>query len=92
MSLYEAIYQRRMAWKYKDEAVPREKVERMLDTAVWAPNHRLTEPWRFFVVEKSSTYRQNVADLAYEHQMGRFDTPQRAEATRQAVLAPPVLA
>lgn len=91
MSVYEAIYRRRMAWKYKDTPVARETMERMLDSAVWAPNHRLTEPWRFFVVQKGTDTHQKVADLAYEHQMGRFDNQQRAEATRQAVLAPPVL-
>ena len=91
MNVYEAIYRRRSAWKYKDNPVPREKLERMLDTAVWAPNHRLTEPWRFFVIEKGTEARETVADLAYQHAMGRFDNPQRAENTRQAVLAPPVI-
>ena len=91
MSVYEAIYRRRSAWKYKDNPVARETMERMLDTAVWAPNHRLTEPWRFFIIEKGTEARDTVAELAYQHQMGRFDNPQRAEATRQSVLAPPVL-
>ena len=91
MSVYEAIYRRRSAWKYKDNPVAREKMERMLDTAVWAPNHRLTEPWRFFVIEKETEAREAVAELAYQHQMGRFDNPQRAESTRQSVMAPPVL-
>ena len=90
-SVYEAIYRRRMAWQYTDETVPRDKVERMLETAIWAPNHRLTEPWRFFIVEKDTPTRQVVADLAYEFQMGRFNNSVRAEATRQNVLAPPVL-
>ena len=90
-SVYEALYGRRMAWQYTDEPVSREAIQRMLETAVWAPNHRLTEPWRFFVTEKGSHTRQQVADLAYEFQMGRFDNPTRAEATRQAVLAPPIV-
>jgi hypothetical protein len=58
VSIYRALYTRRMAWKFKDEPVPREAIERMLDVAVWAPNHRLTEPWRFFVLEKGSAARR----------------------------------
>ena len=91
MSVYEAIYRRRSAWKYKDNPVAREKLERMLETAVWAPNHRLTEPWRFFVIQKGTEARETVADLAYQYAMNRFDNPQRAENTRQAIMAPPVI-
>ena len=90
-TLYEALYRRRMAWKYEERPVARDTIQRMLETAVWAPNHRLTEPWRFFVTEKGTPTRQKVADLAYEYQMGRFNNANRAEATRQAVVAPPVV-
>jgi nitroreductase len=91
VSIYRALYTRRMAWKFKDEPVPREAIERMLDAAVWAPNHRLTEPWRFFVLEKGSTARQRAADLAYEFALQRNNDPVRAERARQTVLEPPVL-
>src|ERR671914_332070 len=91
VSVYQALYDRRMAWKFKDEPVPREAVERMLDAAVWAPNHRLTEPWRFFVLEKGSTARQRAADLAYEFALQRNNDPVRAERAQQTVLEPPVL-
>ena len=33
VSVYEALYQRRMAWSFKDEAVPREVLDRLLETA-----------------------------------------------------------
>ena len=42
VSVYQALYQRRMAWQFKDEAVPKVALERMLEAAVWAPNPRLT--------------------------------------------------
>ena len=54
-SVYEALYQRRMAWEFKNDPVPKDALERMLQTAVWAPNHRLTEPWRFFILEQGSS-------------------------------------
>ena len=91
VSVYEALYGRRMAWRYKDEPVPKEALSRMLDTAVWAPNHRLTEPWRFFILEKGSEARKKVAGLAYEFSMGRNDNPTRAEASRQTILDPPIV-
>jgi nitroreductase len=91
VSVYQALYGRRMAWKFQDEPVPREAIERMLDAAVWAPNHRLTEPWRFFVLEKGSMARQKAADLAYEFALQRNNDPLRAERARQTVLEPPVL-
>lgn len=91
VSVYEALYQRRMAWEFKDAPVSRETIQRMLEAAVWAPNHRLTEPWRFFVLDKESPARQKVADLAYEVSMQRSDNPTRAEGSRQAVLDPPVV-
>lgn len=34
---------------YTDRAVHREIVERVLGNAVWAPNHGMTQPWRFQV-------------------------------------------
>ena len=35
--------------RVKQDPVPKELVERILESAVHAPNHRLTEPWRFHV-------------------------------------------
>ena len=89
-SVYEAIYRRRMAWRFKDTPVDREAINRMLDTAVWAPNHRLTEPWRFFVLEKDSEARRQAADAAYEFSL-EGGPRGRAEAARKKVLDPPFL-
>lgn len=35
--------------QFSGERVPDEVVKQMLENANWAPNHRLTEPWRFIV-------------------------------------------
>lgn len=91
VNIYQALYGRRMAWKFKDQKVDRNAVERMLETAVWAPNHRLTEPWRFFVLDKDSQARKKAADLAYEFALERSGNERRAEGTRQAVADPPML-
>lgn len=91
VSVYQALYQRRMAWQFKDEAVPKVALERMLEAAVWAPNHRLTEPWRFFVVNAASPLRQTLGEQAYEVSMERRGDPKRAEASRKSILDAPVL-
>lgn len=90
LSVYEALYRRRMAWRFKDAPVKRETINRMLDTAVWAPNHRLTEPWRFFVLEKDTEARRQAAEAAYKYSLEDGNRG-RAEAARQKVLEPPVL-
>ena len=91
VSVYQALYQRRMAWHFKDEEVPKSALERMLEVAVWAPNHRLTEPWRFFVVSRAIPLRQTLGDQAYEVSMERRGDPKRAENTRRSILDAPVL-
>lgn len=50
MELFEALVSRRTIHKYEDRPVPDEIIERALEAARWAPNHKLTEPWRFLVV------------------------------------------
>jgi nitroreductase len=50
MDVLEAIRTRRTASKIRPDVPPREVIEELLEAATWAPNHRLNEPWRFFVL------------------------------------------
>jgi nitroreductase len=50
MDLHEAIRARRSVRAFTDRAIRREEIEQLLDAAVQAPNHRLTQPWRFYVL------------------------------------------
>lgn len=43
------IRERRTIYDFKPDPVPQPVLERALEAAVWAPNHGLTEPWRFHV-------------------------------------------
>ena len=88
LGVYEAIYGRRMACAFEDRKVSQSVIERMLDAAVWAPNHRLTEPWSFFVLQKDSPAKTKAAALAEETALQRTDDPGRAEMAREKVLAP----
>ena len=91
LSDYHAIYRRRSAWKFADRPVDLTAIERILDAAIWAPNHRLTEPWRFSVLEQGSRERISATELAAEFQLERTGDQRRADAARQKVQDPPVV-
>ena len=49
MEVTQAVQSRRSVGRVKQDPVPRELVEKILESAVHAPNHKITEPWRFHV-------------------------------------------
>ena len=59
--IMEMIKNRRNTKKFTSEPVKRSDIETLLESAIWAPNHRNTEPWRFYVVEKGSSLRAEIA-------------------------------
>ena len=71
VSIYDAIHDRRMDNDFSDFVQGRDALQRMVDAAVWAPNQRLTNPWRFFVLNKRGEKRAQVAQLAYDNQCAR---------------------
>jgi nitroreductase len=54
VELEEAIRGRRTHKVYAAEPVPADTLEDLLELARWAPNHHLTEPWRFRVLGPAS--------------------------------------
>jgi nitroreductase len=50
MELEEAIRTRRTHKAYRPEPVDRGTLEELFELARWAPNHHLTNPWRFRVI------------------------------------------
>lgn len=51
------IRTRRTVKAFTGEAVPRAVLERWLDLACWAPTHRMTQPWRFAVLDQPAMVR-----------------------------------
>ncbi len=49
MEVTQAIRSRQSINRVKPDPVPREMIEKILHSAVHAPNHKITEPWRFHV-------------------------------------------
>ncbi len=50
MEVEHAIHSRRTHKVFGPDAVPREVLDELFELARWAPNHHLTNPWRFRVL------------------------------------------
>lgn len=83
--MYAAIRHRRTAGKLHPERLPpREQIERLLEACTWAPNHKLTYPWRFIVIAGEA--RQAMGEL-YKN-LTLEDAPERsAEVLARANVA-----
>jgi nitroreductase len=80
MDTFEAIARRVSTRAFRPEAVARGTLARLLDAAVRAPNHKLTEPWRFAVLVGAS--RDRYADIRRAHRAAKFPDPAAADAAR----------
>jgi nitroreductase len=75
MDAEHAIRTRRTHKTYGTEPVARETVEELLELARWAPNHFLTEPWRFRVLGPETFERLVAAGAPNEREkLGRAPT------------------
>lgn len=78
MDAIDAIQRRTSVRRYRADPVPRETIELLLDCAVRAPNHKLTEPWRFAVLTGEAKAR--LAEIRAAHRLERYDDPASDEA------------
>lgn len=65
MDVLEAICSRRTIFKFKEGGVPKDVIEKIFEAGIWAPNHHLTEPWRFVVLgeETKETLAQRYSEI-----------------------------
>jgi nitroreductase len=82
MDTLDAIHRRTSVRRFRPDPVPRDLIARLLDAAVRAPNHKLTEPWRFTVL--SGDARGRFAELRAAHRLKRYDDPASDEARAAA--------
>src|SRR5579864_2916193 len=61
MEVEDAIRTRRTHKAFAPEPVPRELLDELLELARWAPNHHLTNPWRFRVLGPAALARLKAA-------------------------------
>ena len=85
MNVTEAIAQRRSIKKFQDRPLTREEIEPLLEAAVLAPNHHLTQPWRFYVLGPESRRRYGLA--LGERKARKLPDPDAANAVREKTAA-----
>jgi nitroreductase len=61
MKALEAIRERRSVRRFTDRPILREEIETLLGAATLAPNHRLTQPWRFYVLGPEARHAYGLA-------------------------------
>jgi nitroreductase len=85
MNVSDAISSRRSIKKFTSRSVTREEIETLLAAAVAAPNHRLTQPWRFYVLGPDA--RQAYGLALGDRKARKLEDPAAARAIRDTVAA-----
>ena len=83
MRASEAIRERRSIKRFTDRPISREEIETLLSAATLAPNHRLTQPWRFYVLGPEARYAYGLA--LGERKARKLEDPEAARAVRETV-------
>jgi len=83
MNLTDALQQRRSIKRFTDRAVTREEIEQLLAAATLAPNHKLTQPWRFHVLGPEARHAYGAA--LGERKAKKAATPEAGRALRDTV-------
>lgn len=95
MELADAVRTRRTWKSYSGDPLTREQLDELFELARWAPNHKLTQPWRFRVIgpEAYERLREVTAEQA------RASAPEGADvetvvevALKKLGLAPTIVA
>jgi nitroreductase len=81
----EAIQHRRSIKRFTDRPVSRSEIEKLLSAATLAPNHRLTQPWRFYVLGPEAREAYGLA--LGERKARKLEDPAAARAMRDTVAA-----
>jgi nitroreductase len=85
MDVLEAIHARRSIRDFTDQPVTREEIERLLEVAVHAPNHRMTQPWHFYVLGPET--RRAYGEVLGSRKAKRVEDPEAARAVQEKVAA-----
>src|SRR3954469_15043060 len=85
MKTSDANRERRSIRRFADRTVAREEIESLLAAAPLAPNHRLTQPWRFYVLGPEARYAYGLA--LGNRKAKKIEDPAAAQAMRENVAA-----
>ena len=85
MQISDAIQQRRTIKRFTNRQPTREEIETLLSAATLGPNHRLTQPWRFYVLGPEARYAYGLALGARKAK--KIEDPAAAQTMRDNVAA-----
>jgi nitroreductase len=85
MDVLETIRTRRSIKQFTDRPISRVEIERLLEAAVQAPNHRMTQPWRFYVLGPKA--RRAYGEALGARKAKRVEDPEAARAVAEKVAA-----
>jgi nitroreductase len=85
MNPSDVIQNRRTIKRFTDRPVSRTEMETLLAAATLGPNHRLTQPWRFYVLGPDARYAYGLA--LGDRKARKLDDPAAARAMRETVAA-----
>lgn len=84
MDIEDAIRARVSVKEYRDEPVPRDQVERLLELATLVPNHRMTEPLEYRVMGEAA--KTAYAEALAGRKTKKIDDPAVARAVTEKVV------
>jgi nitroreductase len=91
MNVLETVKSRRTIHQYRPGSLPEGLVERALEAALRAPNHKLTNPWRFCLVgERVRSMLEEIA-VDVKRRSNPDLTDVAAAAVRRKIAAPSAL-
>lgn len=73
-----------MPTNYSEEAISQDELNKILESANWAPNHKRTEPWRFKIIEGKAKSR--LADFMLEKYMETTLPEAQSERKKSAIV------
>jgi nitroreductase len=85
MQVLDAIRNRRSIKRFTDRLVTRDELETILAAAALAPNHKLTEPWRFYVLGPEARHAYGLA--LGDRKARKLTDPEAIAALRAKVAA-----
>ena len=83
MNASDLFRNRRSIREFSSREPTREEIESLLDHAVTAPNHRLTQPWRFYVLGPEA--RRKFGIVLGGRKAKKIEDPAAAEQMRQKI-------
>lgn len=83
LEILDAIRARRSIKRFTEREVTRDQLEALLQMATLAPNHRMTEPWRFYVMGPQA--REAWGEALGARKAKRVEDPEAAAAVRAKV-------